>query len=190
MILFRLDVFGHSKTPKFPPSNELPIPTSIFTDSDGQKGQWAGIIPTKGAVFCEFVAPEFGEMGSAEGLFNIRLSGGSIGGYHGISAILKQSTGCVGFGSRPISGSVNYADGPSFHPGKQHYLFLSYDLTTGDVSMMLDGGSVFALEAPSNWTNATADSILLWDQRFMGASAGLSGGCIKISLYDAGELPS
>lgn len=165
------------------------VPPSVFSDTTGWKAEWAGLIPERGAVLCEFVAPAFGQMGPTEGLFNIRFAGGAPNDYQGVAAILKRETGSIDFGSRAVSGPVNIERGPSFHPGKRHCLFLSYDLNTGDVSMLLDAGSVFAIPTPRNWVNAPADRILLWEQKFIGSAAALSHGALTIHLFDARDLP-
>lgn len=167
-----------------------PAANPFFAVSAGRKGEWSGDVPARGAVFCEFVAPAFEEMEDNEGLFNLRLAGGRAEAFHGIGAILRKQTGRIGFGARPVSGLINYADGPSFHPGRTHRLFLSYDLVRGDVSVMLDGGSVFSAGPGTAWTPASANKVLLWEHKFSGSAAPLSRGASRIQLFDAGELPA
>lgn len=139
----------------------------------GRSGdEWAGEVPAQGAIFCEFVAPDFAAMRRFEGLVNIRLAGGPPGRFQGVAAVLRRETGRIGFGARALAGRPAYEEGPSFHPGRLHRLLLSYDLGTGAASLMLDGGSVFSVAPPEAWRGGAADRVLLWRQSFIGEGGG------------------
>ncbi|WP_226561904.1 hypothetical protein [Salipiger thiooxidans] len=160
-----------------------------LVDIDGVRAEWRGGIPAVGAVFCEFVAPAFGGMERHEGLFTIRLAGTAEDGLGGVGAILHRGTGRVGFGLRPEGGDLLYSAGPSFHPGRLHRLFLFYDLVAGEVSVILNGGSVFVGKRLKDWRPVRAQRMMLWENGFVGARSGFSGGARKIQIFDAADLP-
>ena len=55
---------------------------------------------------------------------------------------------------------------------------------------MLDGGTVFEMQTPSNWVAETSNRILLWENKLIGSNDGLSGEARKIQLIASGDLPS